>query len=152
MDKINWINGQAGGTPLSAENLNLMQENIENAINAVQTIMEGTILYDNSTGTTGDVTLSQSITNIKRIRINGYIIYGDINYNFSQDFDVTFNGKVGLLFKGHVGGSYNYIVGEPIELSSTTITRGAQKQFGFGTNVNVVDVPIYITKVVGFNY
>lgn len=32
MEKINWINGQAGGTPLSAENLNQMQDNIENAI------------------------------------------------------------------------------------------------------------------------
>ena len=30
MDKINWINGQAGGTPLSAENLNQMQDNVEN--------------------------------------------------------------------------------------------------------------------------
>lgn len=33
MEKINWINGQAGGTPLSAENLNQMQDNIEEAIN-----------------------------------------------------------------------------------------------------------------------
>jgi len=33
MEKINWINGQAGGTPLSAENLNQMQDNIENAFN-----------------------------------------------------------------------------------------------------------------------
>jgi len=32
MQKINWINGQAGGTPLSAENLNLMQTYIEEAI------------------------------------------------------------------------------------------------------------------------
>ena len=31
MTKINWINGQAGGTPLSAENLNQMQDNIEEA-------------------------------------------------------------------------------------------------------------------------
>jgi len=35
MEKINWINGQAGGTPLSAENLNQMQDNIEEAINDV---------------------------------------------------------------------------------------------------------------------
>ena len=32
MQKINWINGQAGGTPLSAENLNLMQDYIEEAM------------------------------------------------------------------------------------------------------------------------
>lgn len=35
MNKINWINGQAGGTPLSAENLNQMQDNMENAIGEV---------------------------------------------------------------------------------------------------------------------
>lgn len=35
MNKINWINGQAGGTPLSAENLNQMQDNIEDAIGDV---------------------------------------------------------------------------------------------------------------------
>lgn len=29
MQKIDWINGQAGGTPLSAENLNLMESYIE---------------------------------------------------------------------------------------------------------------------------
>ena len=28
MGKFNWINGQAGGTPLSAENLNQMQDNL----------------------------------------------------------------------------------------------------------------------------
>lgn len=28
MSKFNWINGQAGGTPLSAENLNQMQDNL----------------------------------------------------------------------------------------------------------------------------
>lgn len=32
MNKITWVNGQSGGTPLSAENLNLMQDNIEEAI------------------------------------------------------------------------------------------------------------------------
>ena len=28
MGKYNWIDGQAGGTPLSAENLNQMQDNL----------------------------------------------------------------------------------------------------------------------------
>lgn len=40
MEKINWINGQSGGTPISAENLNLMQDNAENAINEVATNLE----------------------------------------------------------------------------------------------------------------
>lgn len=40
MEKINWINGQSGGTPISAENLNLMQDNAENAINSLKSIVE----------------------------------------------------------------------------------------------------------------
>lgn len=39
MNKINWINGQAGGTPLSAENLNQMQDNIEDAIDEVESVL-----------------------------------------------------------------------------------------------------------------
>lgn len=43
MDRITWINGQAGGTSLSAENLNQMETNIENAINNVQTYAESIV-------------------------------------------------------------------------------------------------------------
>lgn len=62
MDKINWINGQAGGTPLSAENLNLMEDNIEDAIEQVQDNLDekGTaeVLATLNTGTTATVTVS----------------------------------------------------------------------------------------------
>lgn len=44
MQKINWINGQAGGTPLSAENLNLMQDYMEGGIGDAITQLNGT--YD----------------------------------------------------------------------------------------------------------
>lgn len=54
MNKINWINGQAGGTPLSAENLNLMQTYTEDAINEVVAKMQGTVLYSNNAGTKDD--------------------------------------------------------------------------------------------------
>ncbi len=40
MEKINWINGQSGGTPISAENLNLMQDNAEEAIKEVTANLE----------------------------------------------------------------------------------------------------------------
>lgn len=40
MEKINWINGQSGGTPLSAENLNLMQDNIEKEIQKIEDSFE----------------------------------------------------------------------------------------------------------------
>ena len=43
MNKIVWINGQAGGTPLSAENLNQMEDNIEDAIDDVQTYAQSIV-------------------------------------------------------------------------------------------------------------
>ena len=33
MEKINFKNSESGGTPLNANNLNLMQDNIEGAVN-----------------------------------------------------------------------------------------------------------------------
>lgn len=63
MDKINWINGQAGGTPLSAENLNQMQDNIENAINEVLNIAtEKNIIT--ASGASGEIATSSSGTKI----------------------------------------------------------------------------------------
>ena len=35
MDKIDFVNGRSGGSPINDTNLNLMQDNIERAINAV---------------------------------------------------------------------------------------------------------------------
>ena len=91
MDKINWINGQAGGTPLSAENLNLMQDNIEEAINEVDdklnysttekrigTWIDGKPLYRKviNLGTLPDDStkaVAHSIQNLKRIvKLEGF--------------------------------------------------------------------------------
>ena len=55
MNKINWINGQAGGTPLSAENLNQMQDNIEDAIDEVQSIAEKIIKESGNTTVDGKI-------------------------------------------------------------------------------------------------
>lgn len=52
MVKINWINGQAGGTPLSAENLNQMEDNIESAIDTVAENGTPTVLATLTSGTT----------------------------------------------------------------------------------------------------
>ncbi len=39
MNKINWINGQAGNTPLSAENLNLMQSYVEDEFSSFKQLV-----------------------------------------------------------------------------------------------------------------
>lgn len=121
--------------------------------NVLKELLDGTVLYENPAGKTGHVTFSQDITNMKRLRISGYQTQGSIKYNFSQDVDVIFDGKSSLLFKGHIGASYNYIVSESFDLSSTTLTRGTQQRIGFSSSgTNIESTSIYITKVVGYNY
>lgn len=122
--------------------------------NALKQFIQGTTLYSYNNGTAGNVTLSQDVSNMKRLRIVGYVVINDIKYNFLQEVNVVFDGKVGILFKGHLSSTYNYIVGEPIELSSTTITRGTQELIGFDNTGGTfrTSISIYITKVIGFDY
>lgn len=66
MNKITFANG--GQPAINDTNLNLMQTNIENAINALNTKLDGSVLYENSEGISeGDIVLSESIANYKRL-------------------------------------------------------------------------------------
>ena len=70
MNKINWINGQAGGTPLSAENLNQMQDNIEDAINNLDKTSSTLINWTNFTESGAiEYTLNDNVTNYRYIHI-----------------------------------------------------------------------------------
>lgn len=80
MEKINWINGQAGGTPLSAENLNQMQDNIENAIN--ESIKTKII--------TGQEAETNEFIDEKKVYTRSYIITS-IPDNSTIDCDLGFN-------------------------------------------------------------
>lgn len=125
---------------------------------ALKTELNGTTLYENETGSTGNIPLSEDITNIKRLRISGHSVDGNNIVYFSQDINVILNQNIGILFKSYRGGSYDYIAKELIQLSATTITRGIQQRIGFpntigeGKTINIDNTSIYIDKVVGFNY
>lgn len=83
MEKINWINGQAGGTPLSAENLNQMQDNIEDAISELDKKNEGITLYENINGSNeSSLELNQSISNFSEVKID--YVCGTENYNINE--------------------------------------------------------------------
>lgn len=125
---------------------------------ALKTELNGTTLYENETGSTGNIPLSEDITNIKRLRISGRSVDGNNIVYFSQDIDVILNQNIGILFKGYRGGSYDYIAKELIQLSPTSIIRGIQQRIGFpntigeGQTINIDNTLIYIDKVIGFNY
>ena len=138
--------------------LSTLESTMQSNVNALQSKINGTVLYENSTGTTGAVTLSDSIADGDRIRISGYTSDTNHTVYFSQDLNVVLNEDMGLLFKGFRGGLYDYIMEENIQLTSTGITRGVQHRTGFlaqtgeQTGMNVDDTLIYITKVVKFDY
>ena len=84
MEKINFVNNSE--PYLSAENLNQLQTNIENAIN-------GFVLYENESGTTENITLNETSSNYNAIEI----MYGCDGYYFSTGKIFSPNGKkIGL--------------------------------------------------------
>lgn len=148
MDKINWINGQAGGTPLSAENLNLMQDNIEDAIDNVAETMEGITLYENLNGTSETITLSESSANFKRIQIE-YFENRDNAYGMVDVLNP--NGK-SIWLHNYFVGSNSYIYITKITISGTQITWDRNGRYNLPSDSFNTDYIQLITKVVGFDY
>lgn len=148
MDKINWINGQAGGTPLSAENLNLMQDNIEDAIDDSQTLIEGTTLYSNSEGTAGDITLTDNLSNYSKVEIVYYVSYGDGNvYSTTGKIPVSSRIHLSSLFIGANSQFNSYC--KRLNASGTQITVGSDRRYistGGGTDGTYT----YITEIIGY--
>lgn len=66
MKRIDWENEPSTKTPLNAENLNLMQDNIQENIN-------GYVLYENEEGSTGEITLNEEIENYDEYEIQYYL-------------------------------------------------------------------------------
>lgn len=62
MEKIEFKNLPSKETPISAENLNQMQDDIEESI-------EGTVLYESQEGTISDISLNESSANFKYLEI-----------------------------------------------------------------------------------
>ena len=114
MNKINWVNGQSGGTPLSAENLNLMQDNIEDAIDENTTKinqLENKIpiskkIWANSNSTTSfnaqTIVLDEALTNYDAFEIiyrisadgNNFITSGVLGKNYISRATTIVAGNV----------------------------------------------------------
>lgn len=85
MDRIGWKNLPSKETPLSAENLIQMENNIEEAIN-------GTVLFESSEGVNDHVSLNNSITKYKEIKIDYKVALGDYIISNSKKIPIA-NGE-----------------------------------------------------------
>ena len=70
MDKITFKNGESGGTPINATNLNQMQTNIESAINTKITQTEVLSTVFKASTTVGDIT-ANSDANFDELKTPG---------------------------------------------------------------------------------
>ena len=115
--------------------------------------LEGKALYEDETGTTGNITLNDSIENYKRIKVYGYF-YHTNKAKFCKEFLVEANSQIDLTGVSYNGGSYTYLNTETATMSGTSITRGTQYENRLGAggtdNLRASGQTVFITKVVGY--
>lgn len=151
MDKINFKNFPDTSTPLSAENINLMQNNIENGINEMQEKIKGKEIYKNEQGTTENITFSEQLEEGNLIEI----IYCRKRTN--NTIVIKTSGKLPFFNEMEIDLDINYFsnidnqqsISKAIKVTQTGITTIGENSwsnvnpFG-GTNViNVLQVKKY---------
>lgn len=139
MKRIDWEGRPSTRTPISADNLNLMQDNIEEYI-------KGVVLYENENGIgEGEFTLNDDINNYKRL-----VFFDELKNKVGEC--LTDAQQVVLMARDQ--GQVNF---------TTTIARLniEESTFRFYSNLrNYFDgsvwrrnnFKLYVTKVIGYKY
>ena len=155
MDKIQFTNNAQPA--INDTNLNLMQDNIENAINKA---VEQTILFEDENGIIEDITLSETVSNFKNIEIYFTLPVTEATYNFSQKINIPNNKRVGYSLNRPTATLISdnpilQIFGGRLKVENTTITRemetfvivnGSSGKVTNGSN----ETNIRIVKVIGY--
>ena len=168
MQKINFQDLPNTTTPVDADNLNDLQDNVENAIdentnnigdittlettdktNLVNAINEliAKELYNDSTGTTGSINnLADDVSNYKYLEI----FY---NYNGTRQSTKIIGNKASLIVHT-TSNNQTYISFKEVTFSGTSMTVNSYQQWNnvWGTsNVNASNTnSIYIIRIVGY--
>lgn len=122
MEKINFVNKPNTDTPINADNLNLLQDNVEESIDSLENNINGTILYEDAEGTIENITLSDYVTNYKIIDI----FYRDDNYIFASSRLAVINGAWYTINVIQYDSSIHQVIirGKNIQLSNKEIING----------------------------
>lgn len=139
--RINWQDGESGGTPLSAENLNKMDEGIYE--------LSPHVLYNNSNGSATTITLNDSAANYSYLEIyfmaenvfSSVKVYSPNNKQVQLNIDVLFN-------------SSNYYKNSKWKIEGTAITYKEANQYALNSN-GISDFvssanAVKITTVIGY--
>lgn len=143
------VNFENGVTPINDTNLNKMQTDLQQAI----TDLKGTVLYEDSTGTTEDIILNDLYTNYKEI---------EIIYKCTSAQLTTFNSKRIAIVEAtqninleekYIGSTYIYIYNAYVSLAENNkivFNTNRTVQINAETFVVTTDNPISIVKVIGY--
>lgn len=142
MTKITFVNGT---TPaVNATNLNQMQTNIENTINALNPV----VLYNNTNGATGTVTLSETAANFQYLEI----LYSKGGIYQSVKVYSPNNKKVSLLVGYLNSSSEAQLQLAKATISGTQITRDTGGYINFSTSSHSMgtSTEVGIHRVLGY--
>ena len=114
----------------------------------ISDIIEPVVLYDNATGTTGNVTLSDSVANFQYIEV--YFYNNDNFYCFNKFYNP--NGKKICLISTQLDGTTNRIKSGVYTVSNNIITVNYGCDWNLNANAGTTGSArvIYITRVVGY--
>ena len=118
----------------------------------INTLVQGLELFRGDT--TGNPTLSESVSSFRRIKIYGYVVHNsepsNRNCNFCQEFLVSENNnRYGLLALSHSGSTYSYIFGCTLTISGTTVTKGNANIYVSNQSADN-NVTLHIVEIRGF--
>lgn len=124
------------------------------AATALKNIMSGkTVLYNNATGTNGNITLSQTAANFDHMRIYYRANRNNVNYYSSVDVYAP-NGKTAVLQVMMIDGSYAYHNYKAASISARTITVSNNGYGWYGNNQSSATTEnqnnIYVVRVEGW--
>lgn len=147
MEKITFINGQAPA--INDYNLNKMQDNMEQAISdEIEEIKKEIVLYEDSEGTTGEITLSESIANFKYLEV----FYGNGTKTLSGSTKALTSANGFCLMTQTTSNNTYWFNTAVYSMSGSKITPGNCGANSMSSNNQIITSGangIYIFKIVG---
>lgn len=158
LERIGWEDEPSTKTPIDSGNLKKMEENTQTAITELEKELTAKVLFENLSGTTDKVTLSETAANFNYLEIfyKRYSTAGEYGMAHKSVKINNPNGKYVVLNMNYPGGDILQVYGELIEINGTSINRYSGNLM-FGINITAGQIPQHekttnflIEKVIGY--
>ena len=127
------------------------------SVHSVKEYINGTVLYNDETGSNGNVTLTDNVENYKKLKIYGYRSLGNYNVPFYHEILYPYDDlRVGLTCSVYNSEVVLVTTGIfTVILSGNQITKMNQTTYNIGNDsilsiTNSNGTSMYITRVVGY--